>query len=189
MFETTNDFANYLSPNERVLWQGTGRRRANSASVSGWVFLGIFAAMAIIFLALIVTIPRSSSSRGDQAVFVILPIIFLAVGLGVGLPLLLMGRRATNAQYFITTSAAFIVSPATSWSGKRVAVIPLKNLQQITLAENRDGTTGSLTFGVYPQTVNARYSGGWWLDSMPAFWNIERPLDVYQLIRKQMSEA
>lgn len=128
-------------------------------------------------------------SRGDQAVFVILPIIFLAVGLGVGLPLLLMGRRASNAQYFITTSSAFIVSPAMSWSGKRVVVILLKNLQQITLAENRDGTTGSLTFGVYPQTVNARYSGGWWLDSMPAFWNIERPLEVYQLIRKQMNEA
>lgn len=190
MFDTSSDLANYLSPNERVLWQGTGRRRVNSALVGGWAFFGIFVTMATIFLLVFIfVIPRSSSSRDDQAVFAILPIIFLAVGLGVGLPLLLMGRRASNAQYFVTTSAAFIVSPAMSWSGKRVAVIPLKNLQQITLAENRDGTTGTLTFGVYPQTVNARYSGGWWLDSMPAFWNIERPLDVYQLIRKQMNEA
>ena len=188
MFETTNDLANYLSPNERVLWQGLGRRRTNSASVSGWIFLGMFATMAIIFLALFFTVPRSSSSRGDGAVFVIVPIIFLMVGLGVSLPLWLMGRRANNARYCVTTSSAFIVYPAMNWSGRRVAVIPLKNLQQITLVENRDGT-GTLTFGVYPQTVNARYSGGWWLDSVPAFWNIERPLEVYQLIRKQMNEA
>ena len=108
------------------------------------------------------------------------------VGLGVGLPLVLMGQRTSNALYAVTTASAIIVYPGLTWSGKRVAVLPLKGLQQIVLSENRDGT-GTLTFGMYPMTMNTRYSS-WWLDSLPAFWNIDRPLEVYQLIRRQMAD-
>jgi hypothetical protein len=89
----------------------------------------------------------------------------------------------------VTTASALIFYPPTAWSGNRLTVLPLKNLQQITLSENRDGT-GTLTFG---QSLMAgyggRYSNSWWADSTPAFSNIEQPRDVYQLIRKQMAEA
>jgi hypothetical protein len=186
MFDTTNDFNSYLAPGERVVWQGRGRRRMNSAALSGWIIMAIFLGVILIFLALAVTVPISSRSRSDSLVFIILPIIFLAVGLGVGLPLVLMGRRTSNALYAVTTASVIIVYAGMTGSGKRVAVLPLQGLQQIGLSENRDGT-GTLTFGTYPMTVNARYSG-WWLDSLPAFWNIERPMEVYQLIRKQMAD-
>ena len=99
--------------------------------------------MALLF----VTTTRTARTRSDDAVaFIILPIVFLAVGLGVGIPLLVMGRRTSNARYFVTTSSAIILYAPTAWSGSRVTVLPLKNLQQITLSENRDGT-GTLTFG------------------------------------------
>jgi len=81
-----------------------------------------------------------------------------------------------------------IVYPPAAWSGRRLTVLPLKNLPQITLSENRDGT-GSLTFGQSLYSNYGRYSNSWMLDSTPAFSNIEQPLDVYQLIRKQMAEA
>jgi hypothetical protein len=65
-------------------------------------------------------------------------------------------------------------------------VVALKNLQQITLSENRDGT-GTLTLGSSPYAYG-RYSSSWAIDSMPTFANIEKPQEVYQLIRKQMDE-
>ncbi len=187
MFDSTNDFNSYLVPGERVVWQGRGQRRMNSMALSGVIIMAAFMGVIAIFLALAVTAPISSRSRSDSLVFTILPIVFLAVGLGVGLPLILMGRRTSNALYAVTTVSAMIVYPGMAGAGRRVAVLPLKGLQQIVLTENRDGT-GTLTFGMYPMTVNTRYSGGWWLDSLPAFWNIERPMEVYQLIRKQMAE-
>lgn len=186
MFNSTNNFNPYLTPGESVLWQGRGKRRMNSAALSGWIVMAIFSGVILIFLTLAVTLPVSSRSRSDEPVFIILPIVFLMVGLGVGLPLVLMGQRTSNALYAVTTASAIIVYPGLTWSGKRVAVLPLKGLQQIVLSENRDGT-GTLTFGMYPMTMNTRYSS-WWLDSLPAFWNIDRPLEVYQLIRKQMAD-
>ncbi|HSD85036.1 MAG TPA: hypothetical protein VLG46_14305 [Anaerolineae bacterium] len=187
MFDSTADFNPYLAPGERVVWQGQGRRRMNSMALSGWIVMGVFLAIILIFLALAVAMPISSRSRGDAPVLIILPIIFLIVGLSVGLPLVLLGQRSNNTLYAVTTNSVIIVYPGTTGWGKRVAVLPVKGLQQIVLSENRDGT-GTLTFGMYPMTVNMRYSGGWWLDSLPAFWNIDRPMEVYQLIRQQMAE-
>lgn len=188
MFNTTDDFNPYLAPGERVVWQGQGRRRMNSMALSGWIVMAVFLGIILIFLTLAVTLPMSSRSRSDDApVFIILPFIFLMIGLSVGLPLILLGQRSNNALYAVTTNLVIIIYPGVKGWGKRVAVLPLKGLQQIVLSENRDGT-GTLTFGVYPMTVNTRYSGGLWLDSLPAFWNIERPLEVYQLIRKQMAD-
>ncbi len=116
-----------------------------------------------------------------------MPIIFLAVGLGVGMPWVLMGSRASKARYFVTNSSAIIVYAPIARSGRRVTVVPLKNLQQITLSENRDGT-GTLTLASSPYAAYGRYSSSWAIDSVPTFANIEKPWEVYQLIRKQMDE-
>jgi hypothetical protein len=187
MFETTNELSNYLAPNERVVWQGQGKRRLNSAG--GWIVLAIFAAMAVGFVTFyIASIPVAGRARGDLSPAVILPLIFLVVGLSIGIPLMAMSGRSRNARYFVTTVSAIILYPPTAWSGKRVTILPLKNLQQITLSENRDGT-GTLTFGQSLYSGYGRYSNSWLMDSIPAFSNIERPQEIYQLIRKQMAEA
>lgn len=178
MFET-NELGSYLAPNERVLWHGQGKRRLNATSSGGALFIAMFVGLALI-LGLI--------TQTTRVTFIFLPIVFLAVGLGVGIPLLMMGRRTSNGRYFVTTASVVILYPPTAWSGRRLTVLPLKNLQQITLSENRDGT-GTLTFGQSLYSSYGRYSNSWMLDSTPAFSNIEQPQDVYQLIRKQMAEA
>ncbi len=189
MFDLTSDLNAYLGPGERVLWQGQGKRRLNSAAMSGFLFIAMFVAFALIFGVLFVTL--SSTSRNarssDSLVFIILPIIFLLVGLGVGVPWVLMGSRASKARYFVTNSSAIIVYLPNAGLAKRVTVVPLKNLPQLTLNENRDGT-GTLTLASSPYAAYGRYSSGGLIDSLPAFANIERPLEVYQLIRKQMDE-
>ena len=189
MFDLTSDLNAYLGPGERVLWQGQGKHRLNSAAMGGFLFIAVFVAFALIFGAMFLTL--SSTSRGarssDSVVFVILPIIFLSVGLGVGVPWVLLGSRARNARYFVTNSSAIIVYAPTAGLGKRVMVVLLKNLQQLTLNENRDGT-GTLTLAASPYAAYGRYSNGGLIDSAPTFANIERPLEVYQLIRKQMDE-
>jgi hypothetical protein len=189
MFET-NELSNYLAPNERVVWQGQGKRRMTVTSAGGAVFIAMFVVMALVFGVVFLTMSRTARARSDDAtvMFIILPIILLSVGLGVGIPLLIMGQRASKARYFVTTSSALILYPPTAWSGSRLTVLPLKNLQQITLSENRDGT-GTLTFGQSLMAGYGRYSSSWLMDSTPSFSNIEQPHDVYQLIRKQMTEA
>ena len=186
MFDSTNDLNPYLAPGERVVWQGQGKRRMNSSVLGGWFFMAVFVALALLFGALFATL---SSSRGssDTIFFIILPIIFLAVGLGVGLPWVILSHRAGNARYFVTNSSAIIVYSPTTGMGKRVMVVPLKNLQQITLSENRDGT-GTLALASSPYAAYGRYSGSWLGDSAPVFANIEQPLEVYRLIRRQMDE-
>jgi len=188
MFETTNELSGYLAPNERVLWQGQGRRRLNSTAAGGFFFVALFVALALIFVALFLASARAGRSGDDEAVvLIVLPIVFISIGLGVGIPLVLLGQRTSNARYFVTTASAVIVYPPTTWSGRRVTVVPLKNVPQLTLTENRDGT-GSLTFGQPPFSGYGRYSGTWLMDSTAAFFNIEQPQMVYQLIRKQMAE-
>jgi hypothetical protein len=188
MFDLTGDLNSYLKPGERVLWQGQGKRRVTSAAMGGYFFIAMFVAFALIFGALFATL--ASSSRGtrssDSIVFIILPIIFLSVGLGVGIPWVLMGNRANKARYFITNLSAIIVYIPTAGFGQRVTVVSLKNLQQITLSENRDGT-GTLALASSPYAYG-HYANSWAIGSVPAFANIEKPWDVYHLIRKQMDE-
>jgi uncharacterized integral membrane protein len=191
MFETTNDLANYLSPNERVLWEGRGQRRWSLASNTGVTFAAIFGGVmfliVLVFIIVGVMTSRSTRSSPPPEVFIIPLIIFVIIGLSVGIPLFLMSRQTGNARYVVTSSAALIVSRG-ALTGRRVTVIPLKNLAQISLTENRDGT-GTLMFGQSLYAGYGRYSNSWFADSVPAFSNIERPLEVYQLIRKQMNEA
>ncbi|MFN8595498.1 MAG: hypothetical protein U0559_04855 [Anaerolineae bacterium] len=48
-----------------------------------------------------------------------------------GIPLVVLSRRSSsNARYYVTNQSAVIVYPSTGWSGKRVTIIPLKNVQQ-----------------------------------------------------------
>jgi hypothetical protein len=188
MFET-NELSGYLALNERVVWQGQGKRRLNSAAAGGYFFIAMFVAFALIFGVLFATTTRGSRSSDDARVaFIILPVIFLSVGLGVGIPLVMLGQRSRNARYFVTTASALMLYSPTTGSGRRVTILPIKNLQQITLSENRDGT-GTLTFGQSLTASYGRYSNSWLMDSIPTFWNIERPQEVYQLIRKQMAET
>ena len=91
-----------------------------------------------------------------------------------------------SARYFVTNASAIMVYSPTAWSGRRVTVVPLKNLQQLTVSENRDGT-GTLTLATSPAAYG-RYSSSWAADAVPAFTNIEKPWEVYHLIRRQMDE-
>lgn len=189
MLDLTSDLNAYLAPGERVLWQGQGKRRMNSSAMGGYFFIAMFVAFALIFGVLFVS--SASSSRGprssDPVVLIILPIIFLAVGLGVGVPWVLLSSRASNARYYVTNLSALIVYASAAGSGKRVTVVPLKNLPQLSLSENRDGT-GTLTLASGSYGAYGRYSNSWAIDAVPALANIERPLEVYQLIRKQMDD-
>ena len=187
MFEASNDLSTYLAPNERVLWEGRGKRKLSSASTGGLIFLVIFVGLALLFVLLFFLTATSSRSRGDTAPMIIVPIMFVFIGLVVGIPLYMAGRQSNNARYIVTTLSALIVSQ-TMWSGKRVMVVALKNASQITFTENRDGT-GTLTFGSNPFMAYGRTYSSWYADATPAFWNIERPLEVYQLIRKTMTNS
>lgn len=190
MFETSSDLAQYLSPGERVLWQGRSRRRPGVASGGGMLFLGIFVAIAVMVFVIFAVIVSERGFESDDAVvwLVILPIIFLAVGLGVGIPLLAVSRRYGDSHYAVTSSSAIIASEG-GWSGRQVMVVPLRGKPLLSLIENRDGT-GTIVFGQnMMMATNMRYAGGWWSSSVPAFWNIDRPLEVYQLIRRQVDEA
>jgi hypothetical protein len=188
MFDQTGELNSYLASGERVLWQGQGKRRLTSAAWGGYFFIAMFVGFALIFGMLFATL--SSSSRGlrndDSIAFLIMPIVFLAVGLGVGIPWVLMGNRAGKARYFVTNLSAIMVYAPIANAGQRVTVVSLKNLQQITLSENRDGT-GTLTLASSPYAYG-RYSSSWASDAVPTFANIEKPWEVYQLIRKQMAE-
>lgn len=186
MIDSTDDFASYLAPGERVLWQGQGRRRLSATSASGLLAMAIVAALALVFLAIFRVVPISSGGQDDRFVAIFVPLILVVIGLSVGLPLFLVGRQRGNARYAVTSLSILIASQST-WSGKRVTLIPLKNLAQVMILENRDGT-GTLIFGSSPYAVNARYASSWLVESAPAFWNIENLWNVYQLIRKQMDE-
>jgi 4-amino-4-deoxy-L-arabinose transferase-like glycosyltransferase len=185
MFDLTGELNSYLVSGERVLWQGRAKRRLNVMATSGVAFIIMFVGFALIF-GFVFTLTSTSSLRRDPAA-IILPIIFLAVGLGVGIPWVLMGNRASNARYFVTNLSAIIVYAPLANSGQRVTMVSLKNLQQLTLSENRDGT-GTLTLASSPYAYG-RYSSSWASDAVPTFANIEQPWEVYQLIRKQMDEV
>ena len=183
------NIARYLGPHEQVVWRGTSQRRLwTGQSASGGVFLMLFlgfsAALFIMFSVLSLQ-PGRPGSVGPQ-IFLIIPFVFLIIGLAVGLPLIIFGQQAANAQYFVTNESAIMFSES-RWTGRRVTVLPLRNLAVVTLNENRDGT-GSLVFAVSPYAGygSTRYQGGIWAGALPAFWNIERPLEVYQMIRRQM---
>ena len=184
MFEASNDLSTYLAPNERVLWEGRGKRKLSSTSTGGLLFLAIFIGLALFFVVLFFITSTSSRSRGDTAPMIIVPLMFVFIGLVVGIPLYLAGRQTSNARYIVTTLSAMIISQS-AWSGKRVTVVALKNAPQIIFAENRDGT-GTITFGSNPFMAYGRAYSSWYADAVPAFSNIERPLEVYQLIRKTM---
>jgi hypothetical protein len=187
--DESSDLNAYLAPGERILWEGRGRARLFSAANGGLIFLVIFMAMAVVMFFVFAAVGADGAGRsGDgRMVFIILPLVFLAVGLGVGIPLAIVGRQFANSRYIVTSSAAMIVTER-SWMGRQVTIVPLKSMPVLSLVENRDGT-GTLTFGQNPMWANTRASGGWWMNSLPAFWNIERPLDVYQLIRRQAAEV
>ncbi len=190
MFDLTGDLNPYLAPNERVVWQGQGKRRIASAAWGGYFFMAMFVMFALIFGVMFVAFTSTSRgvrSSGDSIAFIVLPIVFLAVGMGVGIPWVMMGNRAGKARYFVTNLSAIVIYAPIANMGRRISVVALKNLQQITLNENRDGT-GTLTFGSNPYAAYGRYASSWAVDSVPAFANIEKPSEVYQLIRKQMDE-
>ncbi len=186
MFDLTSDLNSYLAPNERVLWQGQGKRRANMSTMGGYLFIVTFALFGLLMAGMFMALPFGSrSGRNSDPFFIIFPIALVAIGLGVGLPWVVLGRRAGNARYFVTNFSAIIVYAPTTGMGQRVTIVALRNLAQLTLSENRDGT-GTLTLASNPYA--SRYSNSWMSDSPPAFANIEQPLQVYQLIRRQMAE-
>jgi hypothetical protein len=188
--DASYELSAYLQPNERVLWQGHSRRQFNLTSGGWMIFLGIFLAIVVVVIGVIMTVVVTEGVRSEDTaiILVILSIVLLSVGLGVGIPLAVVSRRFGDARYVVTSSAAYIASRG-GWGGRQTVVVPFKSLPLMSLVENRDGT-GTIVFGQSAALVaNARYSGNWWMGSVPAFWNVERPLEVYQLIRRQMAEG
>jgi hypothetical protein len=187
MLDAQQNLTPYLSTGEKILWQGRGRPKLFSQqSIGGFLFLGIFLFIALFVTAIFISVAASNPRNAPPAPIFLLPLLFVFIGLVIGIPLILYGRQMSNALYIITTHAAMIASESRV-IGKRVTIVPLKNVPVVTLMENRDGT-GTLMFGQSILPPNLRYSGSLMLDTTPAFWNIEQPLQVYQLIRKQMSE-
>jgi hypothetical protein len=136
-------------------------------------------------LIVLLSIGGTARNSVPSALVVFFPLLFIVIGLGVGVPMTMLSRGSANARY-IVTSAAAIIANDNRWTSKRTTIVPLKNIAQLSLTENRDGT-GTLTFGSNPFAAYGRYGSSWSsFDSTPAFWNIEKPLEVYQLIRKQM---
>jgi hypothetical protein len=187
MLDMTTDLNNYLAPNERILWQGQGQRKFFSATNPGILFALIFGGVAAVMLVVFLTIGSSTRSSSSVPSFfvVFIPLLFIVIGLGVGIPISAMSRGA-NARYVLTSAAAIIVNDS-RWTGKRTTIIPLKNIAQLSLTENRDGS-GTITFGSNPFAAYGRYGTSMVASATPAFWNIEKPLEVYQLIRKQMTD-
>jgi len=199
MFESSSDVMRYLASGERIVWEGRGRGQGLSVSGGGSsaflviaLMLGFFFVLGLVLMvALVSSRSMRTAGSGAEAVLIV-PIVILVSFLALSVLVIALVRRAGNTtaagtRYVITSAAAMIVSES-RWTGKRVIVIPLKSMSQVAVIENRDGT-GTLAFGHSSYPFNSRYSGGWWMDSIPAFWNIERPLEVYQLIRRQMKEA
>ena len=242
MNDTTSDFSAYLTPDERVIWQGRNiQMKQNSLLKSMWpVLLGMIIALAAAYYLVFVMSPGSVLYVGlgldtKASIFVIVLLVFLpflirplwqrrpaksitlfgvdlpvigAIAILAGIFLLVFilwqgmafslvlvaivpallifmaedSQRDQNADYVVTNLSALIV-PTGATRGKRVTMVPFRNLTGIEVAENRDGT-GTLVFGTRPNTTNRTRAG-----SLLAFWNIERPWDVYQLIRKQIDES
>ncbi|HTP09353.1 MAG TPA: hypothetical protein VMP08_13950, partial [Anaerolineae bacterium] len=116
-----------------------------------------------------------SRSSLAMMLLLLLPIFMFAV-------FFMAGPR--DERYVITSRSILI--GAGIWTGKfQVTALPLRNLQQITLRFNTGGT-GTLVFGSGPtSSVNTDSSSRF---GLPAFWKIEHPWEVYQLIRKQIDE-
>jgi hypothetical protein len=184
MLDLASDLNTYLAPGERVLWQGQGKRRSDWITRGNNLLIIILVAFASLLGVLAVTL--ASSNRNGLIVFIFFAILFIALGLGVGMPLALLSSRASKARYYVTNLAALIVYPSAGSVNKRVTVVPLKNLSQLSLSENRDGT-GTLTLAPSPYAAHSRYSSSWSRDAVPTFADVEQPWDVYQLIRKQMA--
>jgi hypothetical protein len=186
MFDPSNPISQYLSTGEKIVWQGRGRPKLfSSHSMGGFIFLGIFLFIALFVTIVFISVAASNPRNAPPAPIFFLPLFFVFIGLVIGIPLILYGRQMSNALYIVTTQAVMIVSES-RLIGKRTTIVPLQSLPVITLIENRDGT-GTLTFGQNMLPPNLRYAGSPMADTAPAFWNIEQPLQVYQLIRKQMS--
>jgi hypothetical protein len=186
MLDTQQNLTPYLSTGEKIVWQGRGRPKLfSSHSMGGFIFLGIFLFIALFVTIVFISVAASNPRNAPPAPLFFLPLLFVFIGLVIGIPLILYGRQMTNALYVVTNQAVMIVGES-RLMGKRMTIVPLCNLPVLTLVENRDGT-GTLLFGQSMLPPNMRYSGSPLIDTTPAFWNIEQPLQVYQLIRKQMS--
>lgn len=183
MFEATPEIDPYLVPGERVLWQGRSRRRMGSTA--RWTLYIVAAGAALIF---VLTLIGTFAGRGNLSTLSLMPpLLIFIIGLAVVIPLGANPGRSTQARYWVTSQSALIVYPATAWSGGRVTVIALKSTPQLTLVENRDGT-GTLFFGVPPGSSYGRYANNWAVDTVPAFWNIDQPREVYHLMRAQLAD-
>jgi hypothetical protein len=175
MSEAIDSLRQYILPTETVLWEGRSGRRAG-----GNVGLLLIPVIAAIVLVLLFQTPLMGDwylapSSLPLLLLFVLPFFMAAF-------FFLAGPRD---ERYLVTSRSILIS-ARSWVGKaQVTVIPLRNLQQITL-RSFAGSTGTLVFGSSPAgNANTDSSSRF---SLPTFWKIEQPGEVYQLIRKQIDE-
>ena len=184
MFDTTTETALYLARDEKILWQGRNTKRTPTSSSLVLMAFGMCSALAIGYFIVFVWQPGSSwgLGLGMSSEMGILLIVLLIFGPALAF-LAYQGRLERNTRYVVTNSAALIVSQGRQ-SSIRLTTIPFRGLSEVRVVENRDGT-GTLMFN---DASRAMASSGGLTPTASAFWNIEKPWEVYQLIRKQIDE-
>jgi hypothetical protein len=184
MIDPINEAALYLAPDEKILWQGRNTKRTPTSSSLALMAFGMCSALAIGYFIVFVWQPGSSwgMGLGMSSEMGILLIVLLVFGPVLAF-LAFQGRRERNTRYVVTNLAALIVSQG-SQSSIRLTTIPFGGLSEVRVIENRD-STGTLMFNEGSRAVA---SSGGLAQTGAAFWNIEKPWEVYQLIRKQMDE-
>jgi hypothetical protein len=164
-----------MLPVETALWEGRSGRKVGGNVVLLGIPLIVAGVLILLFQTPLLGGFYLSRSSLPLLLLLLLPLFMVAM-------FVLAGPR--DERYLVTSRSILI--GARTWTGKfQVTAIPLSNLQQITLRSNT-GSTGTLVFGSGPtSSVNTDSSSRF---GLPAFWKIEQPWEVYQLIRKQIDE-
>ena len=174
----------YLLRGERILWMGKPRqgialRAADGILIPFSLFWGGF---AIVWNALVWTMPFS----GPDLFFKLFGLPFLVIGIYI-----MFGRFFHDAAirrklvYAVTDQRVLVLKAARS---ANLTSLDLRHLSALELEEHRDGT-GTISFDAGSSWLASGKYGGmdWWLPSLAAksrFFRIERPRDVYSLIRE-----
>ncbi len=182
-------FQPYLLPGERLLW--TGRPRQGLAFYPMDVLLIPFSLMwggFAIFWNYSVWTSFPDSGTPDDWVFKLWGLPFLAVGLYLIAGRFLFDAWVRRRSYYAVTNERILIlrtSPTT-----KLISLDIQSLPMFELAEKRDGT-GTIVF----DSENVGYSWfgrnrglGIWTpaaSASPQFFRVDRPREVYELIRKR----
>ena len=169
----SNDWATYLDPDEKLLWQG--------APKPGYLVFRTIDLFLIPFVLVWMSIPTLSLFSTAPTGFLPFQLMFIAVGL-----YLLFGRfivaglKRRSTRYAVSSKRVFI---ATNSFGKKIVEQPIDPSLKITL---KPGHLGSIVLGEEHSALGSRTGLSIWTGETGDF-RLQRLSDadeVYQLIRK-----